>query len=122
MSAIRLHPEMTPPILDCLASTERFELLNPETRDWRLIFIAERSGLPRRRERHCRRAEIRADWPYSDPAPLAMVPLRGFGGDGARRRCNRKGSSNAARQNPHKDQVGACQDPREKANEARKHS
>src|SRR5580700_3694180 len=41
--------------------------------DWRLIFIAERSGLPRRRERHCRRAEIRADWPYSDPAPLAMV-------------------------------------------------
>jgi hypothetical protein len=22
-------------------------------------------------------------WPYPDPAPLAMVPLRGFGGDGA---------------------------------------
>src|SRR5580704_12151831 len=127
MSAIRPHPEVTPPRLDCLARTERFELLNPEKRgkrwgDWRLIFIAERSGLLRRRERHCRRAEIRADWPYSDPAPLAMVPLRGFGGDGARRRCNRKGSSNVAQQNPLKDQVGACQDPREKANEARKHS
>jgi phage terminase Nu1 subunit (DNA packaging protein) len=42
--------------------------LNPETRakrwsDWRLIFIAERSGLLRRRERHCRHAEIRACWP-----------------------------------------------------------
>src|SRR6202023_279073 len=32
MSAIRLHPEMTPPRLDCLARTERFELLNPERR------------------------------------------------------------------------------------------
>ena len=46
MSAIRPHPEMTPPRLDCLARTERFELLNPETRDkrwgeWRLILIAE---------------------------------------------------------------------------------
>ena len=30
--------------------------------DWRLIFIAERSGLPRRLERHCRHAGIRADW------------------------------------------------------------
>ena len=44
---------------------EIFELLNPETRgkrwgDWRLILIAERSGLLRRLERHCRRAEIRA--------------------------------------------------------------
>ncbi|HJY47501.1 MAG TPA: hypothetical protein VJ349_02460, partial [Stellaceae bacterium] len=49
---------------DCLANTERFELLNPETRakrwgEWRLILIAERSGLPRRRECHCRRAVIR---------------------------------------------------------------
>ncbi len=32
MSAIRLHPKMTPPRLDCMARTERFELLNPETR------------------------------------------------------------------------------------------
>src|ERR1700719_4855895 len=38
--------------------------------DWRLIFIAERSGLQRRLERHCRRAEIRAGWldPGSCPA------------------------------------------------------
>ena len=49
--------------------TERFELLNPETRDWRLIFIAERSGLPRRLERHCRHAEIRADWPHPGSCP-----------------------------------------------------
>ena len=26
---------------------------------------------------------IRAVWPYLDPAPLAMPPLWGFGGDGA---------------------------------------
>src|SRR3984893_19058004 len=74
MSAIRLHPEMTPPRLDCLARTERFELLNPETRakrwgDWRLIFIAQRSGLLRRRERHCRRAERRVGW-----APSGILP------------------------------------------------
>src|ERR1700730_14078723 len=43
-----------------------------------------------------------------------MVPLRGFGGGGAWCRCNRKGSSNVAQQNPHKDQVGARQEPREK--------
>src|ERR1700730_4488443 len=120
MSAIRSHPDMTPPSLDCLARTERFELLNPETRakrwgDWRLIFIAERSGLPRRLERHCRHAEIRAGGPIRDPAPLAMVPLRGFGGDGAWCRRNRKGSSNVARQTPHKDQVCARQEPHEKA-------
>ena len=42
-----------------------------------------------------------------------MVPLRGFGGDGAWCRCNRKGSSNVAQQNPHKDQVCARQEPRE---------
>jgi hypothetical protein len=38
-----------------------------------------------------------------------MVPLRGFGGDGAWCLRNRKGSSNVAQQNPHKDQVGARQ-------------
>src|ERR1700719_2344256 len=43
-----------------------------------------------------------------------MSPLRGVGGDGAWCRCNRKGSSNVAQQNPHKDQVGARQEPREK--------
>jgi hypothetical protein len=26
---------------------------------------------------------MRAAWPYLDPAPLAMPPLWGFGGDGA---------------------------------------
>ena len=41
-----------------LAAQRGFELLNPETRgkrwgNWRLIFIAERSGLLRRMERHC---------------------------------------------------------------------
>jgi hypothetical protein len=41
-----------------------------------------------------------------------MVPLRGFGGDGAWCRRNRKGSSNVAQQNPHKDQVGARQERR----------
>jgi hypothetical protein len=63
--------------------TEIFELLNPTTRgkrwgDWRLIFIAEGSGLLRRLERHSRHAEIRAGRPIRDPAPLAMVPLRGL--------------------------------------------
>ena len=75
-----------------MAADRRFKLLNqrragdPDRKrwaDWRLIFIAERSGLLRRRERHCRRAEIRAGGPSGIPAPLAMVPLRGFGGDGA---------------------------------------
>src|SRR5580700_590192 len=116
-------PEMTPPRLDCLARPERFELLNPETRgkrwgNWRLIFTAERSGLLRRLECHCRHAEIRAGWPIRDPALLAMVPLRGFGGGGAWCRCNRKGSSNVARQNPQKDQVCARQEPHETACEA----
>jgi DNA invertase Pin-like site-specific DNA recombinase len=31
--------------------------------------IAERSGLPWRLERHCRRAEIRADWPHPGSCP-----------------------------------------------------
>ena len=70
-----------------------------------------------RMERHCRRAEIRAGWPYPDPTPLAIVPLRGFGGDGAWCRCNRKGSSNVAQQNPHNDQVCARQEPREQTRE-----
>src|SRR3984893_3534345 len=86
--------------------------------DWRLIFIAERSGLQRRLERHCRRAEIWAGGSIRDLAPLAMVPLRGFGGGGAWCRCNRKGSSNVAQQNPQKDQVCARQEPRETACEA----
>jgi hypothetical protein len=51
-----------------------------------------------------------------------MVPLRGFGGDGAWCRRNRKGSSNVARQNPHKDQVCARQEPREQTCEAWDHS
>src|ERR1700730_4044669 len=51
-----------------------------------------------------------------------MVPLRGFGGDGAWCHCNRKGSSNVARQNPHKDQVCARQEPREQTCEAFEHS
>jgi hypothetical protein len=51
-----------------------------------------------------------------------MVPLRGFGGDGAWCRCNRKGSSNVAQQNPHKDQACARQEPRETACKAWEHS
>src|ERR1700730_12329621 len=127
MSAILPQGEIKARRPDCLAAQRGFELLNPETRgkrrgDWRLIFIAERSGLLRRRERHCRRAEIRADWPYSDPAPLAMVPLRGFGGDGAWCRCNRKGSANVAQQNSQKDRGCARQEPRETACKAWDHS
>jgi hypothetical protein len=34
-----------------------------------------------------------------------MVPLRGFGGDGAWFGCNRKGSSNVAQQNPRKTKL-----------------
>ena len=60
-----------------------FELLNPETRgsrwgDWRLIFIAERSGLLRRRERHCRHAEIRAGWPHPGSCPAGDGATAGF--------------------------------------------
>jgi len=50
-----------------------------------------------------------------------MVPLRGFGGGGAWCRRNRKGSSNVAQQNPHKDQVCAPQEPREQTGEAFEH-
>jgi hypothetical protein len=58
--------------------TAIFELLNPETRgkrcgDWRLIFIAERSGLLRRLERHCRRAEIRAVVTAARAMPIFVV-------------------------------------------------
>src|ERR1700730_7822232 len=134
MSRILTHREITPRRPDCLAAQRGFELLNPETRpargkcltakqwgDWRLIFIAERSGLQRRLERHCRRAEIWAGGSIRDPALLAMVPLRGFGGGGAWCRCNRKGSSNVAQQNPQKEQVCARQEPREPACEAWEH-
>src|SRR5580700_7585454 len=51
-----------------------------------------------------------------------MVPLRGFGSDGAWCRCNRKGYSNVAQQNPHKDQACARQEPHETACEAWDHS
>src|ERR1700724_2839415 len=120
MSAIRLHPEITPPRLDCLARTERFELLNPETRgkrwgDWRLFFIAERVDF-------CGKGSVTVAVPRSgpvgpirDPAPLARVPLRGFGGDGAGCRRNRKGPSNVAQQNPHKDKYCTRKKPHEKA-------
>src|ERR1700738_5280793 len=94
---------MTPPRPDCLAAQRGFELFESRDAaghwqrldrkqwgDWRLIFIAERSGLQRRLERHCRRAEIWAGGSIRDLAPLAMVPLRGFGGGGAWCRCNRK--------------------------------
>jgi hypothetical protein len=50
-----------------------------------------------------------------------MVPLWGFGGDGAWCRRNRKGSSNVARQNPQKDQ-GCARQEREKSCEAFEHS
>jgi hypothetical protein len=58
--------------------TEIFELLNPETRgkrwrDWRLIFIAERSGLSPRLERHCRRAEIRTMVTAARTMPIFVV-------------------------------------------------
>jgi hypothetical protein len=74
MSRILTHREITPRRPDCLAAQRGFELLNPETRgkrwgDWRLILIAERSGLPRRRECHCRRAEVRAGWPDPGSCP-----------------------------------------------------
>jgi hypothetical protein len=58
--------------------TEIFELLNAQTRgkrwgDRRLIFIAERSGLLRRLERHCRRAEIRAMVTATRAMPIFVV-------------------------------------------------
>jgi hypothetical protein len=37
--------------------------------DRSLIFLAERSGLPVRLERHCRHAEIRAGWPQPGSLP-----------------------------------------------------
>ena len=58
--------------------TEIFELLNPKTRgkrwgDWRLILIAERSGLLRRLERHCRRAEMRTMVTAAGTMPIFVV-------------------------------------------------
>jgi hypothetical protein len=101
MSRVLAHREISPRRPNCLAAQRGFELLNPETRgkrwgDWHLIFIAERSGLPRRLERHCAVPRYGPIGPIRDPTPLAMVPLRGFGGDGAWCRCTRKGSSNVA--------------------------
>jgi hypothetical protein len=61
-------------------------------------------------------------WLPRDPAPLAMVPLRGFGGDGAKVPLPPKGSPNVAWQNPRKDQDCPCQERCEKIGEARTHS
>jgi Protein of unknown function (DUF3489) len=76
-------------------------------------------------------AEIGPVGPIQDPAPLAMVPLRGFGGDGAGAVATEKDpqmshskipTKNVAQQNPHKDQVCAHQEPRETACKAFEHS
>jgi hypothetical protein len=53
-----------------------------------------------------------------DPAPLAMLPLRGFGGDGGGAIATEKGSEHAAQQNPHKGQIGPRQRRRKRAREA----
>src|SRR6516165_3106005 len=42
--------------------------------------IGERTGLRSQTERQCR-GQLRAAWPWLDRAPLALPPLRGFGGD-----------------------------------------
>jgi hypothetical protein len=55
--------------------------------DWRLIFIAERSGLLRRLERHCRRAEIRAGWAHPGSCPAGDGATADLGGDGGDGRC-----------------------------------
>lgn len=46
--------------------------------DWRLFFIAERSELLRRRERHCRHAEIRARWPHPVSCPAGDAATLGL--------------------------------------------
>ncbi len=70
MSAIRPHPEMTPPRLDCLARTERFELLNPETRGKRWangVSFSSQKGVDFRGEESVTVAvEIRAGGPIRD--------------------------------------------------------
>src|ERR1700738_4202514 len=102
MSRILTHREITPRRPDCLAAQRGFELLNPRRKEW--TSVANGASL-------CR-AEIRGPvGPIRDPALLAMVPLRGFGGDGAWGRRKRQGSSNVAQQNPRKDQVCARQEP-----------
>ena len=45
-----------------------------------------------------------------DPAPLAMAPLRGFGGDGGLPSLPKKDLKHAAQENPRKIQAGARQD------------
>ena len=60
-------------------------------------------------ERQCHHDEIRAGWPYPDPAPLAMPPLWGFGGDGARAVANRKDLKDVASQHTQQDKGRACQ-------------
>jgi Protein of unknown function (DUF3489) len=67
-------------------------------------------------------AEIRADRAHPGSCPAGVPPLWGFGGDGAWCRRNRKGSLSVAQQNPHKDQVCARQEPRERAREAQDRS
>src|SRR5579859_4730677 len=58
----------------------------PEVWDGEIVPILK--SAPGIRDAH--RATV---WPCLDPAPLAMPPLRGLGGDGARCRQNRKGSN-----------------------------
>jgi hypothetical protein len=43
------------------------------------------TGFPVRTERHCG-GMVEGRGPSLDPAPPAVSPVRGFGGDGARRR------------------------------------
>src|SRR6202045_4251970 len=134
MSRVLTHLEIIPKKPVCLAAQRGFELLNPETRGRPLAEARPQTlgrlalNFHRRKEwtsaakgASLCRAEIGAVGPIRDPALLAMVPLRGSGGDGAWCRCNRKGSSNVAQQNPHKDQVCARQEPREQTCEAFEH-
>src|ERR1019366_1426820 len=58
-SPLKSRPEMGPP---------KMGFDRKRWGDRSLIFLAERSGLPVRLERHCRHAEIRAGWPTQGTA------------------------------------------------------
>jgi hypothetical protein len=60
-------------------------------------YSPEMTGFPARTERHCC-GMVEGRGPSLDPAPPAQSPVRGFGGDGARRRRYRRRSNDVTEQ------------------------
>ena len=81
------------------------------------IFIAETTGLRLRTERQCRHVDAGLFGPsLRDPAPLAIPPLWGFGGDGAFAVATERISKMSHRNTPSKTKVAPAKRAKKPAN------